>query len=191
MRALASIGITPNLVTTAAILGSIAVGLAIASRAAEDPRWLLLLPLWLFFRMALNAIDGMMARQLQMATPLGGVLNEVGDAISDAALYLPLIVVGDVWWPIVLFTLGAIMTEFCGVLTTTIDGRRHYEGPMGKSDRAFFVGALALASAFRPHVQQLWPWLFSIAAILTLITCWNRLRLALRTNRSASGGLPS
>ncbi len=40
--------------------------------------------------MALNAIDGMLAREHAMQTPLGAMLNELGDVVSDAALYLPL-----------------------------------------------------------------------------------------------------
>lgn len=56
MRAMAAMGITPNVVTIAAIAGS---GLA----AFVSLRYsLLALPVWLFLRMALNAIDGMMAR---------------------------------------------------------------------------------------------------------------------------------
>ena len=56
------------------------------------PNWqlpLLLLPLVLFLRMALNAIDGMMAREFGQKSRLGAVLNELGDVLSDACLYLP------------------------------------------------------------------------------------------------------
>lgn len=38
--------------------------------------------------MALNAIDGMLAREFNQQSTLGAILNEVGDIISDAALYL-------------------------------------------------------------------------------------------------------
>src|ERR1041384_1982416 len=89
MRRMAALGLTPNFVTMLAILGSIAVGVAV-SFAYKRPVLLLLLPIWLFLRMALNAIDGMMARELSMSTQLGAVLNEVGDVVSDLALYLPL-----------------------------------------------------------------------------------------------------
>ena len=49
----------------------------------------LLLPLWLFLRMALNAIDGMLAREFGQQSALGAYLNELSDVVSDAALYLP------------------------------------------------------------------------------------------------------
>src|SRR5215471_13784936 len=89
MRSMASMGLTPNAVTMLAIIGSIAVGAAV-SQAAKRPALLLLLPGWLFARMALNAIDGMMARELSMSSNLGAILNEFGDAVSDLSLYLPL-----------------------------------------------------------------------------------------------------
>lgn len=56
-----------------------------------ESRWpLLLLPVFLFARMALNAINGMLAREHTMESPLGVILNEIGGRVSDAALYLPL-----------------------------------------------------------------------------------------------------
>ena len=36
------------------------------------------------------------------------------------------------------------MTEFCGVLGQVHGNGRRYDGPFGKSDRAFFIGALAV-----------------------------------------------
>ena len=52
-----------------------------------EVRWpLLLIPVVLVLRMALNAIDGMLAREHGMRTRLGALLNELGDVISDSAL---------------------------------------------------------------------------------------------------------
>ncbi len=176
---LAAWGCTPNLVTSVALLLSIVVGLLILF-AGGMPDVLLLLPVWLFLRMALNAIDGMMARELNLKSASGAVLNEVGDVISDVALYLPLAFVHPPsLWPVVAFSFGAVLTEFCGVLTQALGTTRHYEGPMGKSDRAFFVGALGLITPFAPGLFKFWPWLFAAAAVLTALTCLNRLRRAL------------
>ena len=61
VRALAGHGVTANQVTVAAMLISIAAGGAIVLQPAAS-RLLLLIPLVLFLRMALNAIDGMLAR---------------------------------------------------------------------------------------------------------------------------------
>src|SRR5437016_13109439 len=130
---LAAWGCTPNLVTSLALAVSFIIG-AVILWLPQKPAILLLLPLWLFLRMALNAIDGMMARELNMKSTLGAVLNEVGDVLSDLALYLPLAVAArDALWPVVAFSIAAILTEFCGVLGAALNAGRRYEGPMGKS----------------------------------------------------------
>jgi phosphatidylglycerophosphate synthase len=136
--------------------------------------------------MALNAIDGMMARELHMSTQLGAVLNELGDAVSDLGLYLPLAFVYEpACWPVVAFSIGGVLTEFSGVLGRALGASRHYEGPMGKSDRAFVVGALGLATFLFPDIIRGWPWIFAIAAALTAVTCLKRISQALKELRAA------
>jgi phosphatidylglycerophosphate synthase len=183
------------MITLIAVFGSIATGVTLAlvggstSRqlvgvGVARPLILLLLPAWLFVRMALNAIDGMMARELNMASTTGAILNETGDVISDLALYLPLAFVHEPSrWPLVAFTVSAVMTEFCGVLARALGATRRYDGPMGKSDRALMVGALGLAAALYPRSVVVWPWVFSLAALLGAITCWNRLSKAVSALR--------
>jgi phosphatidylglycerophosphate synthase len=177
---LARVGLTPNAITLIAIVGSIVTGSLVAIEGSR-PVLLLLLPAWLFARMALNAIDGMMARELGMATQLGAALNEIGDAVSDLGLYLPLaFVYQQAQWPVVAFSIGAVLTEFCGLLGRALGATRRYDGPMGKSDRAFVVGALGLLTFLVPALIRLWPWIFSAAALLTLVTCLNRASKALK-----------
>jgi phosphatidylglycerophosphate synthase len=184
MRGIAAYGLTPNTVTVTAIAGSLIVGAAV-SFAGPRPALLLLLPGWLFVRMALNAIDGMMARELEMSTQLGAVLNELGDAVSDLGLYLPLALISaPAQWPLVAFSIGAVLTEFSGVLGRALGASRRYEGPMGKSDRAFVVGVLGLATFLFPAGVKAWPWIFAVLALLTAVTCLNRVSQALKELRS-------
>ena len=180
LRGLAGLGFTANGLTLLALLGSLAVGALVGWRAPSEPRWLLALPAWLFLRMALNALDGMMARELDMRSDLGAVLNELGDVLSDCGLYLPLALVAPAaLWPVVLFTLLAALTELCGLLGQALGGARQYQGPMGKSDRAFAVGALALATALWPRALAGWPWFFGLAAALAAWTGLRRCQAAL------------
>src|SRR5262245_44315490 len=110
VNALVAAGVTPNHLTLSAALGSVGVGVALATATAR-PRLVLLLPAWLFARMALNAMDGMAAREHGRISRLGGALNEVGDVTSDVALYIPLAaLVPGPPWPAVAFTLGAVLT---------------------------------------------------------------------------------
>lgn len=177
---LVRLGVTPNHITWVALIGSISVG-SMIWLAGDRAACLALLPAWLLVRMALNALDGMMAREWRMATSRGAALNELGDLLSDLALYLPLASLrAGALWPIIAFVFVAMLTEFCGLLGQALGGRRVYDGPMGKSDRAAFIGALALLTLAAPQVIGAWPWIFTLAALLSFLTCWNRLSHALR-----------
>ena len=98
--------------------------------------------------MALNAIDGMMAREHNMKSDLGMILNEVGDVLADSALYLPFaFVFTEHAQPALIVTIVmlSIVSEMTGVVAVQINGERRYDGPLGKSDRAFLFGVLSLA----------------------------------------------
>jgi CDP-diacylglycerol--glycerol-3-phosphate 3-phosphatidyltransferase len=176
---LADHGYTANQVTVAAALLSIVTG-ALLMKYSTNQAILLLLPVVLFIHMALNAIDGMLAREHDMKTPLGTILNELGDVISDAALYLPLALVSD--FPpklMVVMVVLAVISEMVGVSAVQIGATRRYDGPMGKSDRAFVFGALGFLLAIGLFPRA---WVFfamSIVCILLVITIVNRGRRAL------------
>ena len=179
-RALARAGVTANAVTLAAAGLSVLVGAAIAARPGSRPV-LLLLPAVLFARMALNAIDGMLAREHGQKSKLGALLNELGDVVSDTALYLPLALVpGFDPRLAALVVVLAALSEMTGVMGPTVGASRRYDGPMGKSDRAFAFGLLALLLGLGVTPG---PWLVAAqGAILALllVTVWNRAARALR-----------
>jgi CDP-diacylglycerol--glycerol-3-phosphate 3-phosphatidyltransferase len=179
VRFMAKAGITANQVTFGAFLLSALGGAAIALRPSAT--WpLFCLPAVLFVRMALNAVDGMLAREFAMKSRLGAILNEMGDVASDSALYLPLALVPGVpaAWIVVGVAL-AIMVEMMGVVAIQIGADRRYDGPFGKSDRAFAFGALALAlgSGLKPGAWL--PGLLAALAALSIWTLINRARKAL------------
>jgi CDP-diacylglycerol--glycerol-3-phosphate 3-phosphatidyltransferase len=173
---LARAGVTANGVTLAALALSLAHGTWLA--LAPDSRWpFLLLPVTLFVRMALNAIDGMLAREHGMKSAAGAVLNELGDVISDAALYLPFALVAGVSAPlVVLVVTAAIIGEMAGALGPMLGATRSYDGPLGKSDRAFAFGALAFLVGIG-LMPGLWTTIY-LATLLALgaLTIFNRAR---------------
>lgn len=176
-------GVTANQVTLAALLLSLAVGSALW--LWPTPLTWLLLPPILLLRMALNALDGMLARELQGPTPLGALLNELGDVVADAGLYLPLLLLpGLSAAAIVAFVLLALLSEFCGVLGVQIGASRRYDGPMGKSDRALLLGGIALLLGFGMSSGVWLHALLWIANGLLVLTCYNRLYGALQESKA-------
>jgi phosphatidylglycerophosphate synthase len=180
VRLLARAGVTPNQVTTTALLLSTILGGLIA--VFPTRHWpLLLVPAGLLVRMALNAIDGVLAREHGMQSRLGGVLNELGDVWSDAALYLPFgLVPGVSPYLLVPTVVLAGISEMAGVLPMQSGAERRYEGPMGKSDRALVFGALALLLGLGVRGGSWVVLLLLIVAALLLITIVNRVRAGLR-----------
>ena len=175
-RWLAEKGVTANQVTVLAAVGSVLVGGFVVSTA--DMRWLfVLIPIWLLVRMALNALDGILAREFNQQSSLGAYLNEISDVVSDAALYLPFALVAPfdpLWVGAVIFL--SVLSEFTGALGPMIGASRRYDGPMGKSDRALVFGALGLAVGLAPALPAWTAWIVPGLATLLCVTIFNRIR---------------
>ena len=179
---LAAKGITANQITLLACGISLIVG-ALACLAAHYQQflWLWALPVWFFLRMAFNAIDGMLAREHQQQSALGGYLNELTDVISDSFMYLPLVFISWInpWavWSIIVL---AIISEFAGVLGQAHGNGRRYDGPMGKSDRAFAISLVALLAIYLPE-QALWIHLLLLLVnALLILTIYRRVANGLK-----------
>lgn len=166
---LAARKVTPNQLTLTALILSLLGGVGLV--VWQSHRWI-----WsLFcvicpFRMALNALDGMLAREHDLATPLGSILNELGDVIADAALYLPFCFLPQVYSPlVVLAVILSVISEMAGILGAVTIGQRRYDGPAGKSDRALFFSLVALL-----HVASisLGHWLNAVLVVFLGLLIW-------------------
>jgi CDP-diacylglycerol--glycerol-3-phosphate 3-phosphatidyltransferase len=177
---LASAGATANQVTVAAALMSVAAATLVALFPGNPMLWLLI-PIVLFLRMALNAIDGMLAREHGQASTFGMYLNELCDVVSDLALILAFAAVPLFpGWGVVAFAITAIVAEFAGVLGIPAGIGRNYAGPFGKSDRAFALGLVAVLLAVNLPIEAIAPYIFPALALLSLLTVANRVRAGLR-----------
>lgn len=178
---LAARGVTANQVTVAAAALSLLTGFIAAAWGAGQPGLFLLFPPVLLLRMALNAIDGMLAREHGMKSPLGAILNELGDVVSDIGLYAPLAVVpgiGGGW--VAGFLVLLLVSEMAGVVAVQIGASRRYDGPLGKSDRAFVVGVLGLLLGMGVAPGAWLNLVLGALCLLALLTTLNRARAALR-----------
>lgn len=179
VKGLAGLGVTPNQITILAFLIAILEG-GLILVFPSDPLVLLSLPVVLLLRMALNAVDGMLAREHDMTSRLGTILNELTDVLSDAALYLPLSYVpgfrGDL---VCLLVVLAVVSEMTGVMGTQIGAGRRNDGPMGKSDRAFVFGTLAFLLGLGTPIEPFVPTVLVGIIVLLGVTIADRARKAL------------
>ena len=178
LQAMYRAGFTANGITWMAVLLSLFTGVYcwfFPGKAA-----FVILPIALLLRMALNALDGMMARTYHMQSKSGEVLNELGDVVSDMFMFAP---VGELFHVdsrlFVSFLLLSAVNEFAGILGKAVSGERRYEGPMGKSDRALVIGLVALISFFSPILLPFTNYIFAVILLLLLISTATRIRKTL------------
>lgn len=181
---LARAGVTANAVTMTAMALSLALGTTLCLLGRNHPTLFLLLPLWMFLRMALNAVDGMLARECGQKTPLGAYLNELSDVVSDAALYLPFAFVAPFGWASIglLIFLSAV-SEMAGALGPMVGAPRQYDGPVGKSDRAFLFGALGLWLGLAGQLPALTFWLLPAACVGIAVNIINRIHSGIAASK--------
>ena len=169
------VGFTANAITWMAILLSAAIGVAFWFFPNGHMLWIF--PIGLLVRMVLNALDGMMAKTYNMTSVSGEMLNELGDVVSDAVMFFPLIKLTGVnfWW-VLAFIFLSTLNEFIGVLTKAATGTRRYDGPMGKSDRALVLGVTCLLFFFFPQISVAFNYIFAGMGVLLLLSSAVRIK---------------
>ena len=136
-----------------------------------------------------HAIDGMLAREFKQQSNLGAYYNELSDVIADSALYASLLTFSFIHPALLIVVIFlAILSEYTGVMAPLIGQERRYDGPMGKSDRAFWfslITVIIVASPFFNSNAQLLSWicngLLSLIALLLIFTIYNRIKNSLKT----------
>ena len=107
--------------------------------------------------------------------------------ISDVALYLPFALLDERGlWLVVIICLLAIISEMMGVVAVQIGASRRYDGPMGKSDRAFVFGVVGLMVGTEMVAAG---WLLAgwgVMVVLLALTIVNRARSALKECRESA-----
>lgn len=184
-------GVTANQVTLFAMFISLGLSIFLYVYYLNHPVnwWLLLFPLWMLIRMAFNAIDGMLAREFNQQSNLGAFYNELSDVVADTTLYVCLIAFGFIHAKLLLLVAFlAILSEYTGVMAPLIGQQRRYDGPMGKSDRAFWFSLITVLimvfPLFNTNLQLLsliCNGILSLMGVLLALTIYNRIKNSLKT----------
>lgn len=162
--------VSPDTLSLAAVGVSLAAGAALAAGGvlSEPLLWLLVPPLGLV-RLALNALDGAVARRIGGGRPFGEVVNEMADRLADVALLAPLaFVVG----PGLAFSAltCALLASAAGCAGRAVTGRRMAGGPMGKADRVALAAVAAGAGgiAASPVPLEVAAWAIAFGSAVTM-----------------------
>jgi CDP-diacylglycerol--glycerol-3-phosphate 3-phosphatidyltransferase len=184
---LARMGVTANQVTLASLVGSVAVGSLLCAYPAH-PALFALLAVWMPVKTACAAIDGTLAIEFGQKNRLGGVLNEIGDIVSDAALFLPLAFVAPFTTNTIVFLIILIvLSEIAGIIGPSLGSDRRLEGPLGKADRSIILTVFGMMIAALGGLPEGTSILVPVLDAALIITIWNRLRFALADSRNRVG----
>ena len=184
LKLLRRLGISPNSITIFSILLSFVIS-CFFWKATDNPPYFLIVAFGLLIRMMLNALDGMMARIYNLQSKLGEVLNEVGDIVSDVAIYFPLIIFESLRIEIaIIFILLSIINEFCGLMAKLISGERRYDGPMGKSDRAFLIGIICIVYYFTNGLDPYMNYIIGGSSIMIILSSYIRLIKSIKNGKN-------
>ena len=184
LRLLRIVGISPNSITIFSIFLSFVISYFFWN-ASDNSSYFLIVSFGLLLRMMLNALDGMMARIYNLQSKLGEILNEVGDIISDVAIYFPLILFEFLEIEIaIIFILLSIINEFCGLIAKVISGERRYDGPMGKSDRAFLIGVICIVYYFTNGLDPYMNYIIGGSSILMIFSSYIRLTKSIKNGKN-------
>lgn len=158
----------PDHLTIGALLLSLGGGAALWG--SSQTLWLLLLvPGVAMGRTALNALDGLVARDTGLARPWGEVLNEFCDRLADVALFAGVALAHRSN-----LQLGAavlvlmLLSSYLAILSKAAGGRRQYGGVMGKADRMIYLSITTVLAFLLPAYPVLTFFLIVVLVGLVL-----------------------
>ena len=166
----------PDVFTYTAVVISIGGAISLYL-AGSNQAWLWLFIPSVLLRLTLNLLDGLVARELQMADTFGELKNEFGDRIADVAIFLGLAFGGYVDVRLVLVSLSLILcVSYLGILGKAMTGERVYGGIFGKGDRMISLAIFTLYSAISGNLSS-FNWYLALASLAALTTVIQRVRI--------------
>jgi len=203
-RRAAGVGVTPNAVSILSLFFA-AAGAVCLMTASEGCCRTAASLLWLGaavciqLRLLCNLIDGMIAIEGGMKSPVGGLYNEVPDRIADPLLLMAAGYCSE-WvvklWGIPLGWVAAVLsviTAYIRVLGGTLTGAQNFTGPMAKQHRMAvltFACLGSIAEVWLRHdgrpAQEVMRVALVVIVIGCVITCRRRVALIARELRHAA-----
>lgn len=148
--------VSPDVFTGLGVAAAAGAACAIAASAS----WHLVayvVPLLLAARLAGANLDGAVARARKVSRPVGAVLNEVGDRLSDVLVLGAVAVVASPTLALMALA-AAMLPTFASLTVASAGGNRANGGPLGKTERCAVVSLGAL-----------WPGAWPVLLVLVVV----------------------
>ena len=179
--------IHPTTINIMALVLSIIGGICLWLVDENHILYLIYIPFMAFFRTALNALDGMVARAMKVENQqFGEVLNEFFDRISDASIFVGLAMASYTNNELgFLTTILILLNSYLSIVCKAAGGERQYGGVMGKADRMVYLGLMALVMLIlRDYISMeivanCFLWFFSVGMLITMFTRFTMIKVDL------------
>lgn len=157
-RRLHEFGIAPNQISVFGLIACLLAGLLLALTSLTDPptrTFFFLSALLVFLRGLANMFDGMVAVELEQATPTGGLFNEIPDRVSDIGLFVGAgFALGGSPYLGFIAAIMAVLIAFVRVAARNAGAPSDFGGWMAKQQRMFLLAGASLWLALAPDT---WP----------------------------------
>lgn len=188
-RILLRLGAKPDGVSTFGIFCAAGAGAAILYAPSSSQAWIfwLLGAIGIQLRLLCNMLDGMLAVEGGLKSPLGELFNELPDRLEDAFILVPLGYAGGTPASIALgwtAACGAITTAYLRAMGAGMTGHHDFRGPMAKPHRmaaATFLCILMLSLDLSGENLPVLKWGLAIIVLGIVVTCARRISLLART----------
>ncbi|PSP85264.1 CDP-alcohol phosphatidyltransferase family protein [Halobacteriales archaeon QS_6_64_34] len=171
-----TVGLSPNGVSVIAFLLAVAAG-GVYTLAAGRPLLYLVGAGLVFLNGWLDLVDGALARELNVASSAGDLLDHVLDRYADIVIIVGLAAGIGQWALGIAAVTGVLMTSYLGTQAQAVGLDRVYGGALGRADRLALVGIVTGIAAFvRPTGLGLDPigWLLVVFAAVGHVTALQR-----------------
>jgi len=164
--------ITPNILTIAALLASLAAGIL----------FFLQMMVWAVLAVAANAffdaMDGAVARETKSQSLRGDFLDHAVDRYADIFIITGIFASGLVPWPIgVLALTGVLMSSYLGTQAQAVGVGRYYGGVLGRADRLVLIMVVGIVFILYPttiYGLNLLGWLLLLFGVFGHVTAFQR-----------------
>jgi archaetidylinositol phosphate synthase len=152
------IGLSPDEISILAFVLAVTAGISFLQ---ARPAWYLAGAIFVFLNGWLDLLDGALAREMEIDSQAGNLLDHVLDRYAD------IVVVAGLAGGIGQFALGfaaitgVLLTSYLGTQIEAVGLEREYGGLLGRADRLALIGLVAVIVPFYPAIAGI-----SLVAIL-------------------------
>ncbi|PSP63361.1 CDP-alcohol phosphatidyltransferase family protein [Halobacteriales archaeon QH_8_67_36] len=171
-----TVGLSPDGVSVIAFLLAVAAG-GVYAVAVGQPLLYLAGAVLVFLNGWLDLLDGALARELNVASSAGDLLDHVLDRYADVVIIVGLAAGVERWALGIAAVTGVLMTSYLGTQAQAVGLDRVYGGALGRADRLALVGIVTGVAAFvQPTLYGLTPvgWLLVVFAVVGHVTAIQR-----------------